>query len=68
VAKKMEIKTRAFVHVGDQLVDVDTLSPEMRRELATQLSLAWFNTLYAGRAVFRPVEEGEIEHGNPKDV
>ena len=49
---KQEIKTRAWVRVGNESVDVDTLSPEMRQELATRLSLTYFNTLYAGRAVF----------------
>lgn len=49
---KQEIKTRAWVRVGNESVDVDTLSPEMRQELATRLALTYFNTLFAGRAVF----------------
>lgn len=49
---KQEIRTRAWVTVGGESVNVDTLSPEMRRELGTRLALTYFNTLYAGRAVF----------------
>lgn len=54
---KQEIRTRAWVKIGDESVDVDTLSPEMRQELGTRLALTYFNTLYAGRAVFSPAGE-----------
>ena len=46
------IEVKAYVTVGGQEVDVDTLSPEMRRELGTQLSLRWFNAMFRGQAVF----------------
>lgn len=52
MAKDFKIKTRAWVHVGDELVDVDTLPYEKRSELATKLTLTWFNTLYEGKAEF----------------
>lgn len=54
---KQEIKTRAWVKIDGRDVDVDTLSPEMRQELGTRLALTYFNTLYAGRAVFSPAGE-----------
>lgn len=54
---KTEIRTRAWVRVGNESVDVDTLSPEMREALAERLALTYFNTLYAGRAVFSPRED-----------
>ena len=54
---KTEIRTRAWVRVGNESVDVDTLSPEMRQALAEKLALTYFNTLYAGRAVFSPRED-----------
>lgn len=54
---KQEIKTRAWVKIDGRDVDVDTLSPELRQELGTRLALTYFNTLYAGRAVFSPAGE-----------
>ncbi len=57
MAKDFKIKTRSWVHVGGELVDVDTLSPEMRQELATRLALTWFNTLYAGKAEFHVADD-----------
>ena len=55
--KEQKITVRAWVHVGDQLVNVDTLSPEMKQRLATELNLSLMNVLYAGRAVFTVAEE-----------
>ena len=57
--KNQKIKVRARVHVGEKLVDVDTLSPDDRRRLANALQLEYFNALYAGKAVFKLVEEPE---------
>lgn len=59
--KEQKITVRAWVHVGDQLVDVDTLSPEMKQKLATELNLNLMNTLYAGRAVFTVAEKPDQE-------
>ena len=50
--KKIELTVRAWVHKDGRLVNVDTLPPEDRVELATQLKVTWLNTLYQGRAVF----------------
>lgn len=55
------IRVRAFVTVGDREVDVDTLSPEMRRELATALKLKYMNALFRGQAVFTAAEGGTNE-------
>lgn len=51
------IKVRAFVTVNGEYVDVDTLSPEMRKEVATQLKLKWMNAMFRGKAVFSVAEE-----------
>lgn len=50
--KKFEITVRSWVHKGDKLVSVDTLSPDERVELATQLKVKWLNSLYVGKATF----------------
>ena len=56
------INVRAFVTINGEYVDVDTLSPEMRKEVATQLKLRWMNAMFRGKAVFTvaedPAEEG----------
>lgn len=57
------IRVRAFVTVNGKEVDVDTLSPEMRKELGTQLMLKYMNTMFRGRAVFSVYKgEGEEDH------
>ena len=55
--KQEPIKVRAFVTINGESVDVDTLSPEMRREVATQLKLKWMNAMFRGQAVFTVAEE-----------
>ena len=50
--KQEPIKVRAFVSVDGEYVDVDTLSPEMKKEVATQLKLKWMNAMFRGQAVF----------------
>lgn len=53
---QQKIRTRAFVHIGDELVAVDTLNDEQRARLATQLKTTYLNTLYSGEAVFHEAE------------
>ena len=60
VARKREIKTVSFVHIGDQLVSTDDLNDEQRRRLATWLKTTYLNTLFRGKAEFYAVE-GETE-------
>ena len=55
--KQEPIKVRAFVSVNGEYVDVDTLSPEMKQKLATQLMLKWMNAMFRGKAVFTVAEE-----------
>ena len=55
--KQEPINVRAFVTIDGEYVDVDTLSPEMRREVATQLKLRWMNAMFRGRAVFTVAED-----------
>jgi len=52
VAKKQEIRTVSFVHIGDELVNTDDLNDEQRRRLATWLKTTYLNTLFQGKAKF----------------
>lgn len=52
MAKKQEIKTVSFVHIGDKLVNTDDLNDEQRRRLATWLKTTYLNSLFQGRATF----------------
>lgn len=47
------IRVEAFVKIGGREVNIDTLSPEMRKKVGTQLALTYFNELWRGQAVFR---------------
>lgn len=49
--QKMEIRTRAYVRVEQEWQDVDTLSAEQRRELATKIKKAYLDELYISRGV-----------------
>ena len=53
------IQVRAFVTINGECVDVDTLSPEMRRKVATQLKLKWMNAMFRGKAVLTVADEEE---------
>ncbi len=63
MAKKREIKTVSFVHIGDKLVNTDDLSDEQRRRLATWLKKTYLNTLFQGKARFFESGEAEEEEG-----
>ena len=52
LARKHEIKTVSFVHIGDELVSTDDLDDEQRRRLATWLKTTYLNTLFQGKAEF----------------
>lgn len=57
MARKLpEIRTESYIHVGDELVRFDDLTPEQKREAATKLKVKYLNTLYRGIAVFTPIE------------
>ena len=55
--KQQELKVVAYVHVGDQLVNVDDLDDKRRTQLATRLKTTYLNELFRGEAVFRPLGE-----------
>jgi len=66
VARKQEIKTVSFVHIGDELVNTDDLNDDQRRRLATWLKTTYLNTLFQGKAEFFESGEGdsqESRHG-----
>lgn len=53
MAKKREpIKVTAYIHVGDQLVDVDTLTPNQRDYVGARLRMEFLNSIHRGQAVF----------------
>lgn len=52
MAKKREIRTVSFVHIGDELVNTDSLDDDQRRRLATWLKTTYLNTLFQGKAEF----------------
>ena len=52
MAKKQEIRTASFVHIGDELVNTDDLDDDQRRRLATWLKTTYLNTLFQGKAEF----------------
>ena len=52
MAKKQEIRTVSFVHIGDELVNTDDLDDDQRRRLATWLKTTYLNTLFQGKAEF----------------
>lgn len=61
MAKKQRepIIVKAYVKTADGgEVDVDTLTPEQKREFATQMKITYLNALFRGQAVFRRAEEG----------
>lgn len=46
------IRVEAYVTVDGKEVNIDTLPPEMRKKIGTQLALTYFNELFRGQAVF----------------
>ena len=62
--KVSDIKVEAYVHVGDKLVNVDELPPDLKVRFATELSITYLNELYKGKAKFfvageKPDSDGE---------
>ena len=51
------ITVKAFVKVNGVETDVDTLTPEQKRRLATMINVTLLNVRFAGQAHFYPVEE-----------
>ena len=60
MAKKREpIIVKAIVKTEDGgEVDVATLTPEQKREFATQMKITYLNALFRGQAVFYRAGEG----------
>lgn len=50
--KVSDIKVEAYVHVDNELVNVDELPPDLKVRFATELSIAYLNELYKGKAEF----------------
>lgn len=46
--KKLVIRTESYVYVGETPVRFDDLTPEQKRQAATELKLRWMRALYPG--------------------
>ena len=64
------IRTVAYVHVGDKLVNVDDLLPDQRQQLADWLVVTALNAAFAGKATFSIAQkngdtkpEGVMDYG-----
>lgn len=59
--KQIKLRTVAYVHVGDQLVNVNDLTPEQKHRLSVELTVTMLNAAYQGQAHFwcDESEEGE---------
>lgn len=73
MAKKQEpIRTEAFVHIGDQTVNIDTLTPEQRSYVGAQLLATMLNAGNEGKAVFAveglPERDSVFHASNPQPV
>lgn len=55
--KREPIKTVAYCHVGDQLVNMDDLTPEQQNRAANWLATTYLNELYRGIATFEVAED-----------
>jgi hypothetical protein len=55
--KQTEIKVISYVHVGDELVEFSQLTPEQRREAATQIKCKFLHAMFAGKAEFTPIKD-----------
>ncbi len=53
VAKKpQKIRTVAYVHMGDRLVNVDDLNQEQHDRLGRELTVTMLNAAFKGKATF----------------
>ena len=59
MAKKIEIKTVSYVHVGDKLVCTDDLTHDQKSRLATKLKIEWMNAMFRGQAEFYAAGENK---------
>lgn len=50
--KQQKITVKSYVHYRGELVEFDDLPPDVKQKAATELALRYFNTLFAGKAVF----------------
>lgn len=47
-----KIRTISYIHVGDRLVDTETLNDEQKKYVATRLNQQFMNALFRGKAEF----------------
>ncbi len=54
--QEQKIRTKAYIHVGDHLVDVDTLNPVQRDYVAQRLNYILYSEIFRGKATFEEPE------------
>ncbi len=59
--KQQKITVKSYVHYRGEMVEFCELPPEVKQQAATALALKYFNTLFAGKAVFTVAEGAEAE-------
>ena len=50
--KQQKITVKSYVHYQGKVVEFKDLPPDVKEKAATELALRYFNTLFAGKAVF----------------
>ncbi len=55
--KQQKITVKSFVRYQGELVEFKDLPPDVKQKAATELALRYFNTLFAGKAVFTVAED-----------
>ena len=53
---KQKITVKSYVRYQGELVEFKDLPPDVKERAATELALKYFNTLFAGKAVFTVAE------------
>lgn len=51
-----QIRTEAYIHIGNRLVSTAALTGAQREQLAAWLKTTYLNALFQGQAVFTPEE------------
>ncbi len=56
--KQQKITVKSYVRYQGELVEFCDLPPDVKEKAATELALRYFNTLFAGKAVFTVAPPG----------
>ena len=59
--KREPIKVTSYIHVKDDLVDIDTLTPKQQDYVGACITRGMLNTLNSGQAVFTAKDMPPVE-------